>query len=228
MDNLYLRTGATLVAYQYVALFRKKFLQTLRHGFLLFVQICIPLIFTTITVMSERGRGVFNDLPRLHIQPKSYSHIIGVLESDNDQTDYVQEYKQASVEIKVTQLDFEDFVENNYAHNAFLANNHYFFGATLRSPDNMTAWFNNQPYHAAPLSVRMLFDAILRKECGADWSMDIVNAPRPYTAAERTSMTQFGGDMGFQLALNMDMAMAFVAAFYVLTYIKVSADAGVY
>lgn len=222
MDNIYLHTGITLTAYQYVALFYKKFLQTRHLWFILLVQICIPLIFTTITVMSERGRGVFNDLKRLHIHPKSYPHIIGVVESADGQGTYVPEYKQSSVEIRTTELDFEDFVQQNYAKNRFEANNYYFFGATLRDTNNMTAWFNNQPYHAAPLSLHMLFNAILRKECGADWSIDIVNAPRSYTAEERTLMTQFGGDMGFQLAINIDLAMAFVAAFYVLPYIKVS------
>lgn len=221
MDNVYLRTGMTLVAYQYVALFRKKYLQTIRHWFLLFVQICIPIIFTTITVMSERGRGVFNDLTRLHILPNSFTNVIGVLDTDNEQAAYGAEYRQTAAKIETTSLNFEDYIVKVYARDLFEANNHYIFGATLRSPENMTAWFNNQPYHGAPLALRMLFDAILRKECGADWSINIVNAPRPYTAAERTRMTQFGGDMGFQLAINMDLAMAFVAAFYVLPYIKV-------
>lgn len=221
MDNIYLRTGMTLVGYQYVALFRKKYLQTLRHWFLLIVQICIPLIFTTITVISERGRGVFDDLARLRIHPDSYYKPIGVLEVNENQDNYGAEYLQAFTDIRTTHLDYGDFVEQNYQKNAFEANNHFLYGATLRYPNNLTAWFNNQPYHAAPLALKMLYDALLRKECGADWSFEIVNAPRPYTANERTQMNQFGGDMGFQLAVNIDLAMAFVAAFYVLSYIKV-------
>lgn len=100
-------------------------------------------------------------------------------------------------------------------------NQQYLVGATVLGKNTITAWFNNQAFHTAPLSVGLIHNAIIRARMGSDYGIDVINEPMPYTADTRMEMIQLGGSMGFQLAVNVGFAMAFVAAFYVLAYIRV-------
>lgn len=100
-------------------------------------------------------------------------------------------------------------------------NSQYIAGATIRNPQQIIAHFNNQPFHAAPLSLSLVHNAVIRTHLGVDHSITVFNQPLPYSADSRMHMLQFGGLMGFQLAVNVGFAMAFVASFYVLSYIKV-------
>lgn len=101
-------------------------------------------------------------------------------------------------------------------------NRQYLVGATVSDANTITAWFNNQPFHAAPLSVGLVHNAVIRARLGEGYGIDVVNEPIPYTPDTRMEMIQLGGSMGFQLAINVGFAMAFVGAFYVLAYIRVS------
>lgn len=84
---------------------------------------------------------------------------------------------------------------------------------------NITAFFNNQAYHTAPLTILMMQNAIL-KSFRSDCEIQITNKPLPVSADSRTQQLNQGNNMGFQLAFNTGFAMAFVAAFYTLFYIK--------
>lgn len=93
-------------------------------------------------------------------------------------------------------------------------------GASVLQPGLITAWFNNQPLHAPPLSVNLVHNAVIRAHLGEDFSIDVTNAPLPFTADTRSLMVQLGMNLGFQLAINIAFAMSFVAAFYVMPYVK--------
>lgn len=93
-------------------------------------------------------------------------------------------------------------------------------GATLdEAEQNFTAWFNNKAYHTAPLSLNLIYNAILRTFC-ANCSLDVVNKPLPYSSRVRFLRLQAGSNMGFQLAFNTGFAMAFVGAMYIMFNIK--------
>lgn len=100
-------------------------------------------------------------------------------------------------------------------------NAQYLVGATIVDDNMITAWFNNQPYHTAPLTISMVHNAVIRAHLGSDHEIIVKNSPMPFTPDTRLEMIQIGGSMGFQLAVNVGFAMAFVAAFYVLPYIRV-------
>lgn len=101
-------------------------------------------------------------------------------------------------------------------------NSRYLAGATIRDAMSVVAYFNNQPLHTAPLSLSLVHNAVIRAHLGSDHSITVFNKPLPYTVHSRMKLLQLGGSMGFQLAVNVGFAMAFVASFYVLSYIKVS------
>lgn len=116
--------------------------------------------------------------------------------------------------------DIEDYFLNLAKTILVRLNSQYLMGATITGIDTITAWFNNQPYHAAPLTINAVHNAVIRAHLGSDHTITIVNSPLPYTADTRLEMINIGGTMGFQLAINIGFAMSFVAAFYALSYIK--------
>lgn len=101
-----------------------------------------------------------------------------------------------------------------------LINRKYLVGVTATQPGFIIAWFNNQPFHAPPLSVGLVHNAVIRAHLGEDFRIDVTNAPLSFTADTRSLMVQLGMNLGFQLAINVAFAMAFVASFYVMPYVK--------
>lgn len=103
-------------------------------------------------------------------------------------------------------------------------NAEYMAGASLGrfANDTIIAWFNSQPHHAAPLAMNLAHNAIVRAMLDTNHSIRLTNEPLPFTTGSRIEMLSSGSNMGFQLATNIGFAMAFVSAFYVIFYIKVS------
>lgn len=114
----------------------------------------------------------------------------------------------------------------------------YIIGATFHEGNNITAWFNNEPYHSPPLALEYALNSIVSEVLGDDHAIHISNHPLPYTLdtkvipQELTELSrpdaskfqftnlQRGGSLGFQLAFNMGFSMAFVSAFYIIFHIK--------
>lgn len=185
-------------------------------------------MFIIITVLSERSRARFADLPRLAIGFEDYKKTVTILEAVPDTGPIASQYKMIfdgdhpDRRLSITDGGAEEFILDLYKTRLVEVNRQYVVGATIRSDgERITAWFNNQPYHSAPLSVNMVHNAVVRAKLGELYSISVTNAPMPYTADTRMEMIQLGGSMGFQLAVNVSFAMAFVGAFYVLAYIRV-------
>ena len=102
-------------------------------------------------------------------------------------------------------------------------NTHYIMGATFNG-GTITAWFNNQLYHSAPLTLNAIHNVVLRSYVSQYVTATVVNAPMPYKPKTRAYMTSIGKTMGFELGTNIGFALSFVAAFYVMSYIKERTD----
>lgn len=103
-------------------------------------------------------------------------------------------------------------------------NTEYLAGATMGQFANGTiiAWFNGEPYHAAPLSMNLVHNAIVRAMFGADHSIQLTNNPLPFNISTQIAKISDGSNLGSQLATNISLGMAFGTAFFILFYIKVS------
>lgn len=200
---------------------------------MLLIQIIIPATFIIITVLSEQSRARFDDLPRFPIVYDVYHRTETVLQipstaaATGNTTELADAYRRlfgadAKHTLRVTDTDMERFALSAYAVNTPQTNREMVCGASVLNATHAIAWFNNQPYHGAPLAVHTLHAAAVRAQLGDEYSIELANWPIPYTADTRAEMVQMGGSMGFQLAVNVSFAMAFVAAFYVLAYIRVS------
>ncbi len=131
------------------------------------------------------------------------------------QTNHVHEFEKINE-------NFEQYILRLARSMLVRVNSKYLAGATIRDPHRITAHFNNQPYHTAPLSLSLVHNAVIRAHLGIDHSITVFNKPLEYSTESRIKLLQLGGTMGFQLAVNVGFAMAFVASFYVLSYIKVT------
>lgn len=84
----------------------------------------------------------------------------------------------------------------------------------------------HQAFHTAPLSVSLVHNAVIRTHLGVNHGITVFNDPQPYSIESRLNFLQHGGTMGFQIAVNIGFAMAFVASFYVMSYVKVIRSRG--
>lgn len=60
----------------------KKILQTVRNWLLMLIQICVPVLFIIITVLSERSRAWYYALPSLKMSLQRYLESVTVLDAD--------------------------------------------------------------------------------------------------------------------------------------------------
>lgn len=77
-------TGISLIKSQAIALFKKRILQTMRSWILLLVQIIIPTGFVIITVLSERTRTRFENLPSLSLNLDIFLETISLVQVNPD------------------------------------------------------------------------------------------------------------------------------------------------
>lgn len=231
-DTLTLLDGARLYLNQFMALMEKKVLHSWRNWLLLLIQIIIPITFITITIVIVRSWGGNKDLPKLELSLKTYSPTVTTIQldptvwTDSIENKIYENYRQQFeffprdvYEIDTTNGDMIEHYLNKSKKFLARVNNRYLFGVTIDKP-NITVWFNNQPYHASPISLSLLHNAILKTVCGKTCTITVANRPLPYRAESRMMMLQAGNNLGFQLSFNIGFAMAFVASFFVIVYIK--------
>lgn len=115
--------------------------------------------------------------------------------------------------------DIEDHFLNLGNQIRIRTNTRYLVGLS-HNGHSFIAWFNNQLFHTAPLSLNLLHNAILRSKLGDDHSIDVSNWPIPFRPESRIHLAMNGHDMGSQLAKYISFAMAFITAIYIMFYIR--------
>lgn len=223
-------TGLPLIKNQIAAMLLKKTIYTRRNWILLLVQILIPVILTIITVLITKSFVVSETLPALEITLDSYKTInpVALLANHATKADspggrFVAQYSKLfdNPELPrtlVTLPDVREYIVNLTGPELVSFNDRYLIGVTVED-EHITTWFNNQPYHTVPLTLDVTFNAMLKAHC-PECSISVTNEPLPFTFDSRIQMLRAGNNMGFQLASNIGFSMCFVAAFYVIFYIR--------
>lgn len=87
--------------------------------------------------------------------------------------------------------DFQDFILDLSANFLARVNQQYFAAATI-DDNKIIAWFNNQQYHSAPLTLNILYNAILKASgcTDKDCSISITNNPIRYTTTSRVRISE--------------------------------------
>jgi ATP-binding cassette, subfamily A (ABC1), member 3 len=154
----------------------KKFLYSIRNYILLIIQFIIAPLYVVITMLADNINSN-TALPELAISFKEYLETVTTVEKGNftngsiaEQifTSYQDMFKNLSNTkaqklhtLTITNNNFEDEILNQYNISKAITNLKYMVGVSIKE-DNITAWFNNQAFHTAPLSINLINNAILR------------------------------------------------------------------
>lgn len=181
---------------QILAMFLKKFYYQIRNWKTLLIINALPVIFTVISFLQATNFDEVDPIP-LKIGLDTYVQATVVLEkySFDPETingkivqNYENMFKNSSPNqnlIEITQK-FQDYILKEGETKQVTIDNEYIVAATV-SESNLTAWFNNQPYHAAPLTVNMMYNAILKAYC-SDCQISVTNHPLPISIQSRVSI----------------------------------------
>lgn len=229
--------GASLIFNQFLAIIKKKIIYFFRSWIVLLLQNIISVTFLIIGMMAVKSFRSQSALPPLDISLATYEKSYTVLERRINDTGnplagkIADEYRQivesapGASHLLLTDESVETFLMSLGRSMLFTVDSFYLTAASitnrLNDTDSILAWFNNQPLHTAPLTLNLVHNAMARAALGSDHSISVINNPLPFTAQTRRVMLAAEGSLGFQLATNLSFAMSFVAAFYVLFYIKV-------
>ncbi|RZC38259.1 ABC tran, AAA 21 and/or SbcCD C domain containing protein, partial [Asbolus verrucosus] len=219
-------TGFDLIMNQFIAMFMKKLLSIFRTWILQFIQILIPVSFLMIAIIVSRNmnKHKYGNLPKLLLVLDSYKNPITLVEDDGINPfskfyfESLKDYDVSKVpSINTTMLE----ITKNFRARS---RKRYIVGASFmqegRNITTIKAWFNNDPYHAAPLALALVLDAIYKKFLGKDHKITFANYPLPFSSDTKVQRLLKGNSKGFQLAFNIGFSMAFVSSFYVLFYVK--------
>lgn len=101
------------------------------------------------------------------------------------------------------------------------SNTRYLMGLAANGNDTLIAYFNNQLFHTAPLSLNQVYNSLLVAKAGAcSGSISTKNWPLPFSPEARVKMAFRYTGLGNQLSTNVTFAMAFIIAFHVMFYIQ--------
>lgn len=189
--------GPALHWSQIKAMVSKKYLYSIRNWILLLIQFVIPAFFVVMTMLTDSLSAGNRDLPELPISFETYLETVTVLErgtfatgsfSENIFNNYKTIFTDLPKEHELTQTSqpFQEAILAQYAVSVSKTNLNFMVGATIG--ENITAWFNNQGYHTAPLTINLINNAILRSATGKSGvAMNVVNKPLPFNTDSRVS-----------------------------------------
>lgn len=177
-------------------MFQKKLWYTQRSWVLFLIQIIIPMIFIILTILVVRTWAGGTDLPGLSINLNAYHKTITILEKPSILNAeilhhrMVTEYRKIFADMPETnQLneiteDMETYILQLSKTLLTRINAQYIVGATI-TENNITAWYNNQPYHGAPLTLNLLHNAMLKALNCLNCGIEVVNQPMPFLTSSR-------------------------------------------
>lgn len=136
--------------------------------------------------------------------------------------EYASTKKHQTLVIEITD-DIQEYFLNLAREKLVLLNTQYMAGLSFDSQnDRFIAWFNNQAFHTSALSLSAIHNAMVKEKFGSNHSIQVTNWPLPYGEDSLDHLLESQNDIGYKIAMNLSIAMAFVASFYAIPQIKVS------
>lgn len=172
LDNTRFVSGARLQWSQITAMAMKKFLYLIRNYILLFLQFFIPILFLIITMLTEAATSGDKDLPELAISFNEYLETVttvaktsivsgSLIESISTSYENIIEGLSNAHSLTVTTRDFQEEILDQYRTSLSNTNLKSMVGVSF-SDSQVIAWFNNQGYHTAPLTINTINNAMLK------------------------------------------------------------------
>ncbi|CAL1544560.1 unnamed protein product [Lymnaea stagnalis] len=240
-SRLHKNRGATLFVQQFLAMFMKRALHTVRNKLVTVTQLIVPLFFTVMGLVALKTLPSFTDMPALKLVASEYGenfipYASGLSDSDKIAQWFAQQFEnqRSSIPVNISnQAGFESdpdimkyLAKKGMADIGTYNLKYMIAGSFNKSSDQpgytVTAYFNNQAYHSIAISLGAIYNALLSYFTNSsEYSIATFNHPLPRLTANKIQDEGDGKDFtGFILSFNLTFGMAFLASSFVLFLVK--------
>lgn len=130
-----------------------------------------------------------------------------------------------SAQLVITkQKDMETYFLELAGTNLAKSNRKNLAGVTFNKFGNGTiiAWFNGQPFHAAPLALNLVNNAIVKAMLGSDHGIQLYNHPMTNGAKKNEIQAVKINTSGAIVFAYLGLMLTLISANYIMSYIRVN------
>ncbi|KAJ9596524.1 hypothetical protein L9F63_012466, partial [Diploptera punctata] len=207
----------------FTTMFMKKIIYVWRTWYISLIQILLPSFFLAIAIIAVRSWLQLSELGPMAIDLKNYLFTdFKLAKTDDSLKEFANIYKNFTNGDYLQSENMQDFILKESNRDLQRVRDNNIVGVTFDGNDSMSTiigWFNNLPYHSAPLALGLIHNTILINHVNA--TMSVINHPLPYSDDTKTGFEAWTGNiLGFQVGFSLGFSMAFVTAFFIIFYIK--------
>ncbi|KAF7471223.1 Hypothetical predicted protein [Marmota monax] len=217
-----LNTGLALHCQQFWAMFLKKATYSWREWKMVAAQVLVPLTCVTLALLAiNYSLEVFDD-PILKLSLSEYGRTVvpfsapGTSRLDQQLSELLRDVLQAErQEPREVLGDLEEFLVFRASVEGGGFNERCLVATSFRDVGErtvVTALFNNQAYHSPATALAIVDNLLFKLLCGPRASIMVSNYPQPRSALQAAKDQFNEGRKGFNIALNLLFAMAFLAS----------------
>uniref|UniRef100_A0A8D2GDL4 ATP binding cassette subfamily A member 3 n=1 Tax=Theropithecus gelada TaxID=9565 RepID=A0A8D2GDL4_THEGE len=217
-----LNTGLTLHCQQFWAMFLKKAAYSWREWKMVAAQILVPLTCVTLALLAINYSSELFDDPMLRLTLGEYGRTVvpfsvpGTSQLGQQLSEHLKDALQAEgQEPREVLGDLEEFLIFRASVEGGGFNERCLVAASFRDVGErmvVTALFNNQAYHSPATALAVADNLLFKLLCGPHASIVVSNFPQPRSALQAAKDQFNEGRKGFDIALNLLFAMAFLAS----------------
>nr|XP_006979007.1 phospholipid-transporting ATPase ABCA3 [Peromyscus maniculatus bairdii]XP_015853164.1 phospholipid-transporting ATPase ABCA3 [Peromyscus maniculatus bairdii] len=219
---LKLNTGLALHCQQFWAMFLKKAAYSWREWKMVAAQVLVPLTCITLALLAINYTSEILDDPLLKLSLNEYGRTVvpfsvsGTSQLDRQLSEHLTDMLQAEgQEHREVLGDLEEFLVFRASVEGGGFNERCLVATSFKDTGEqtlVTALFNNQAYHSPATALAIVDNLLFKLLCGPRASIEISNYPQPRSTLQ-VAKDQFNeGRKGFDIALNLLIAMAFLAS----------------
>ncbi|XP_053784251.1 phospholipid-transporting ATPase ABCA3 [Desmodus rotundus] len=219
---LKLNTGLTLRCQQFLAMFLKKASYSWREWKMLAAQVLVPVMCITLALLAINYSSEIFDDPILKLTLGEYGRTVvpfsvpGTSRLAQQLSEHLKDMLQAEgQEPREVLGDLEEFLIFRASVEGGGFNERCLVAASFRDVSEqtvVTALFNNQAYHSPATALAIVDNLLFKLLCGPGASITVSNYPQPRSALQAAKDQFNEGRKGFDIALNLLFAMAFLAS----------------
>ncbi|XP_066131310.1 phospholipid-transporting ATPase ABCA3 [Saccopteryx bilineata] len=217
-----LNTGLTLRCQQFLAMFLKKATYSWREWKMVAAQVLVPVMCITLALLAINYSSEIFDDPILKLTLGEYGRTVvpfsvpGTSRLDQQLSEHLKDMLQAeSQEPREVLGDLEEFLIFRASVEGGGFNERCLVAASFRDVGErtvVTALFNNQAYHSPATALALVDNLLFKMLCGPQASITVSNYPQPRSTLQAAKDQFNEGRKGFDIALNLLFAMAFLAS----------------
>lgn len=197
-----LNTGFSLAFQQFRAMLVKRFHYSTRYKMAILTQLFLPIAFTLVGLILAKTEPGPRDSPPRVLTAAQFQDNYALVYADNtsrlsneslagnlSNIYFDQFLGSRTVPVDVSgNMDLSDYVRQKGESIGFSFNNKYLIAGSFESDDfgntNVTAWFNNQAFHAIEVALTSIDNAIMSLYSNGQHTINVTNYPLPRTVKQ--------------------------------------------